>query len=581
MAGHIPENFIADLLTQIDIIDLIHQRVPLKKAGVNFKACCPFHQEKTPSFTVFPQDQQYHCFGCEAHGNAIRFLMDYDGLDFVNSVKALAEHLGIDVPQEEHHYQNKINYQSHYDLLEQIKNQYLGQLKNQPAPQTAITYLKNRSLTGEICKRFEIGYVPDQWRFILETYGKEPTQRNILLATGMLSESKGNQYDRFRNRIMFPIHDLRGRPIGFGGRVLDDTKPKYLNSPETPIFHKGEQLYGLFHARKYTKKLTRLMVVEGYMDVVALAQFDITYAVATLGTATTNNHIKLLFKNAVEIIFCFDGDNAGRNAGWKALETCLPEIYEGRSAQFLFLPDGEDPDTLVRKEGKIGFEQRITQAPTLSQFLFNKLKQDLNLNSPEGRGLLATKVEPYLSQIQAGLYLEMLKAELGKLIEAPNYNPNLTRKPFIKTFKSQRNGVIMLPSVRHAIILLLRYPETVLENYQQSERDWQHVKIKGINIIKQIIKLIQQHNKINTETILEHWKGTNIGYHLATLSYSDSDSDDISNDDVSNQFNGILKQISQEYCEQEVAVLLTKTENQRLTTEEDKKLRYFLAQLKK
>ncbi len=569
MAGYIPEHFIADLLHQVDIVDLINQQIPLKKTGSEFQACCPFHTEKTPSFTVSPQKQFYHCFGCGAHGTAIRFLMEYEGLGFVDAIETLAQGLGIEVPKEQKHYQNKPDYRPLYQLLETIKTHYLKQLRQQT---NAIDYLKQRGLSGEICARYQIGYAPNQWDFLANQY-----EQKTLLDIGMLSESKDKKYDRFRGRIMFPIHDLRGRPIGFGGRVLDESKPKYLNSPETVLFHKGKQLYGLFQARKYTRHLTRLMVVEGYMDVIALAQFDIHYAVATLGTATTLDHIKLCFKNAAEIIFCFDGDRAGKEAGWKALKVSLSEIHEGRSIRFLFLPDGEDPDTLIRKEGKMGLEQRINQAPTLSQYLLDYLKQDLDLNTVEGRGQLEAKIKPYLAQIRPGLYVDMLIKKLGQLIQVKDYKPQFPPPELVqpaqrkKQYKGQ--SLMTLSPVRLAIGLLLNYPEQVLAQYDSAPMDWQKLEIKGISLIQEMIQLIQQYKEINMGMILEHWHHDSIGTHLNQLACIPLGIDAT---DAAEEFKGVLRQLSCQYIDQEIDKLQQKRIYQELTKEEQEHLRTLL-----
>jgi len=377
MAGRIPQHFIDDLLTRIDIVEVIDHRVPLKKAGHEYKACCPFHGEKTPSFTVSQVKQFYHCFGCGEHGNAISFLMDYEHMDFVEAIEALAHGAGIEVPREAGTDQApQSSNQAAYDLLEQTAQYYQQQLRDHAEAQRAVDYLKERGLTGEVAARFGIGFAPPGWDNLTRALGNDKKIQQELLNTGLVIERNDSSgiYDRFRDRIQFPIHDRRGRTIGFGGRVINkDDTPKYLNSPETPVFHKGRELYGLYEARKAMRKLVRILVVEGYMDVVALAQFDINYAVATLGTATTHDHLETLFRTVPEIIFCFDGDRAGRQAAWRALENTLPVLRDGRAARFLFLPDGEDPDSQVRKTGKTGFEAAMDQATHLSDFFFDQL----------------------------------------------------------------------------------------------------------------------------------------------------------------------------------------------------------------
>lgn len=338
MAGKIPAHFIDELLNRVDIVDLINGRVPLKKAGRDYHACCPFHHEKTPSFTVSREKQFYHCFGCGAHNNAIGFLMEYDNLSFVDAVEELAAQIGLEIPRETGD-DSGPDYRPLYETLEQAARFYQWQLRKHADADRAIGYLKQRGLTGDISADFGIGFAPPGWDNLIRQLGQDTKGLERLRLSGLISEPEQNKcYDRFRDRIMFPIRDHRGQTIAFGGRILDDSKPKYLNSPETPVFHKGRALYGLFEARKALRKIERLLVVEGYMDVVALAQFGIRYAVATLGTATTDEHLERLFRTTSEVIFCFDGDRAGREAGWKALQTALPHMKDGREARFLFLP---------------------------------------------------------------------------------------------------------------------------------------------------------------------------------------------------------------------------------------------------
>ncbi|MEK6771534.1 MAG: DNA primase, partial [Pseudomonadota bacterium] len=351
MAGRIPREFIDELLNRVDIVEVIDARVPLKKAGKDYKACCPFHDEKTPSFTVSQTKQFYHCFGCGKNGSAIGFLMDYENLSFPEAVTDLAQRVGLTVPTEASGTAAPDS-GSHalLDLLNEAGRFYRNQLRSHPSAGKAIDYLKGRGLSGEITQSFGIGYAPEGWDNLTKVLGKDDPTRDQLVAAGLAAKKEGGgYYDRFRNRVIFPIHDHRGRIVGFGGRVMDPKdEPKYLNSPETALFHKGRELYGLFRARDAIKKSGRVLVVEGYMDVVALAQHGIDYAVATLGTAATRDHLDRLYRHAPEVVFCFDGDRAGREAAWRALETTLPLLHEGRQASFLFLPEGEDPDTLVR-----------------------------------------------------------------------------------------------------------------------------------------------------------------------------------------------------------------------------------------
>ena len=418
MSGRIPQAFIDELLTRTDIVDVIDARVPLKKAGREYKACCPFHNEKTPSFTVSQVKQFYHCFGCGAHGSAISFLMDYEHMEFVEAVEDLAHMAGLDVPREAAAGPaTQSPTQPLYALLEEVSRYYRQQLRSHPQAARAIDYLKQRGLTGDIAARFDIGFAPPGWDNLARALGGDAASRAALLETGLLIERPdgGGVYDRFRDRIQFPIRDRRGRTIGFGGRVLGNDSPKYLNSPESSIFHKGRELYGLYEARKAVRHLERILVVEGYMDVVALAQFDINYAVATLGTSTTPDHLERLYRTVPEVVFCFDGDRAGRAAAWRALENALPVLTDGREARFLFLPEGEDPDTLVRKTGKDEFENLITHSVHLSDFLFDHLSSQVDTASIDGRARLVDLARPLLSRLPDSIFRQLMLERLAQI----------------------------------------------------------------------------------------------------------------------------------------------------------------------
>ncbi|MFZ1536908.1 MAG: DNA primase, partial [Chromatiaceae bacterium] len=410
MVGRITSDFKSDLLARIDIVDIINRHVPLKRAGSLFSACCPFHEEKTPSFTVTPARQTYHCFGCGAHGNAIDFLIEYNNLNFPEAVEELARQAGMEIPEDEGTPIHKgPNTRPLYAVMAQAAQIYQQQLRHHPQAGRAVDYLKERGLSGHIAAAYGIGYAPPAWDFLLDRLGRAEPEREHLLQAGLVIAQDGKVYDRFRDRVLFPIRDRRGRVIGLGGRILGDGKPKYLNSPETPIFHKGRELYGLHEALKVHRQPERLLVVEGYLDVIALAQFGIDYAVATLGTATTPDHLRLLLPQAPELVFCFDGDRAGRDAAWKALETCLPQASGQQEIRFLFLPEGEDPDTLVRKEGREPFEERIRQAKPLSDFLLEHLSQGIDLTSLDGRARLGSRVTPLLARLPQGLLRDLLR----------------------------------------------------------------------------------------------------------------------------------------------------------------------------
>lgn len=421
MAGMIPQSFIDELLARVDVVDVVDSRVKLKKAGKNYSACCPFHNENTPSFTVSPDKQFYYCFGCGASGTALKFVMEYDGLNFPDAVEKLADQVNLPVPREESS-REQIEQEKQHSILfkhmEEASQFYEQQLREHPQKDKAIAYLKGRGLSGKAAKFFGIGYAPPGWDALQTTLGKERKDIKELISCGMLIEKEdGRTYDRFRDRIMFPIRDARGRFIAFGGRVLGDEKPKYLNSPETPIFHKNRELYGLYEARKVRQKLTRFVIVEGYMDVVALAEFGIHYAVATLGTATSEHHLRRLFKIVPEVIFCFDGDQAGKTAAARAMETVLPVLTDAVQARFLFLPDGEDPDTLVRQEGKEQFEQRLNESIHLPEFLFDHLKQQVDFDTMNGKARLGELAAPLINKLSSGLLRDMMEKQLAKLID--------------------------------------------------------------------------------------------------------------------------------------------------------------------
>ena len=419
MAGQIPQRFIDDLLGRVDVVEVVGERVQLKKAGRNYSGLCPFHQEKTPSFTVSADKQFYHCFGCGANGNALRFLMEYDKLPFPEAVEQLAGRLGIEVPREgaddPRAQQREKKRKEGVNLLELAASFYRERLKMQEG-KPAQHYLSGRGLSDEVIKTYGIGYAPAGWETLKQHLTERGIGEPVQVEYGLLihREDTGRTYDRFRDRVMFPIRDLRGRTIAFGGRVMGDDQPKYLNSPETPVFHKGRELYGLYEARQASSKLEQLVLVEGYMDVVALAQYGIHNAVATLGTATTEDHLTRLFRLVSRVVFCFDGDRAGRQAASRALETALPQMIDGREARFLFLPEGEDPDTLVRREGTQAFQDRVTCAMPLSEFLFEQAAQGRDLNTVEGRERFASQVLEALNKVPEGMLKSLLLESLAQ-----------------------------------------------------------------------------------------------------------------------------------------------------------------------
>lgn len=421
MAGLIPQSFIDDLLNRTDIVDVVSSRIQLKKTGKNHSACCPFHKEKTPSFTVSPDKQFYYCFGCGAGGNALGFIMDHDNLDFPQAVEELARAAGMEVPREEGRRGQKPRQPTDsplYPLLEAAAEFYRQALRNHPTRKAAVEYLKGRGLSGEIARDFGLGFAPPGWDNLFKHLGADTLQQKVMIDSGLLIENAetGKRYDRFRDRVMFPIRDSRGRVIAFGGRVLGDDKPKYLNSPETPVFHKGQELYGLFEARKHNRNLDEIIVVEGYMDVIALAQQGLRNAVATLGTATSEEHLKRLFRVVPNVLFCFDGDQAGRKAAWRALEATLANLQDGRRARFLFLPEGEDPDTLVRAEGTDAFQARIHQhAQPLADYFFEQLASEADPRSLEGKAHMATLAAPLIEKIPGANLRQLMRNRLKEI----------------------------------------------------------------------------------------------------------------------------------------------------------------------
>jgi DNA primase len=483
--SRIPQHFIDDLLNRLDIVEVVDSRVKLRKTGKNYSACCPFHKEKTPSFTVSPEKQFYYCFGCGASGTALGFVMEYEHLGFVEAVESLAASAGLSVPREEHSAAPQKTHQNLYSILARAKTYYEQQLAEHPQRREAIHYLKNRGLTGTIARDFGLGYAPPGWDNLLIKLGLNEEDRQLLADSGMAitNEESGRLYDRFRHRIMFPIIDLRGRVIGFGGRILNSDNepqspggkargagPKYLNSPETAIFHKGRELYGLHQALQQQRRPENLVVVEGYMDVIALAQFGIRNAVATLGTACGEEHLKLAFRHTSSIVFCFDGDNAGRKAAKRALENALPVMTDGRKIQFLFLPEGQDPDSLVRQIGAERFNQQLNLALPLEEFFFMAVAESIDTRTMEGRARMSKLAAPLLNKLPGGVFRELMFGQLAQrtglsldvLMELIHEPATLVETPSPTEYRLQVSNVHMEASSTHikAERLPPRPPET-------------------------------------------------------------------------------------------------------------------------
>ncbi|WCE06158.1 DNA primase [Pseudoxanthomonas sp. JBR18] len=500
----IPDAFIDDLLARTDIVEVVGTRVPLKKQGREYAARCPFHDERSASFTVSPTKQFYHCFGCGAHGTAISFLMNYDRLEFLDAVDELAKRAGMEVPREAAA-RNAVTDDSRdlYAAMDASAKFFQRQLAGS---EKARAYLDGRGVDEATRTLFGIGYAPDGYSALKDALGTDARRMQLLERGGMFSKNdRGHVYDKFRDRVMFPIADRRGRTIAFGGRVLDkDDGPKYLNSPETTLFHKGRELYGLWQVRQANQKIDKLVVVEGYMDVVSLFQFGVPYAVATLGTATTSDHAELLFRNAADVYFCFDGDAAGQRAGWRALESVLPRMKDGRQAFFLFLPQGEDPDTIVRKEGAAGFATRLGQATPLSQFFFDELSRDINLATLDGKARLAEKAKPLLAQIPDGAFGDLMRAQLTQ-VTGVGANAPQAQAPSRPPARAQAaRGPQQRPSlVRSAIVRLLHAPSLALE--VPMPYTFAGLRQPGVALLTELLDIIQARPEISPGALLEHF----------------------------------------------------------------------------
>ncbi|WP_273149568.1 DNA primase [Methylophaga thiooxydans] len=555
MAGQISTQFIDELLARVDIVDIIDTRVPLKKAGKNLHACCPFHNEKTPSFTVSQEKQFYHCFGCGAHGTAIGFLMEYDQLSFPEAIQELADHVGMTVPTTQQASLSPVK-QSLYDLMDKVGQYYVHQLQTHPQRQAFVDYLKRRGLSQKTVELFGIGMAPDGWDNVLRTFGSNPQQTKQLLDGGLLIKNdKGRTYDRFRNRIMFPIWDRRGRVIGFGGRVLDDSTPKYLNSPETPIFHKGTELYGLYQARKANRKLERIVIVEGYMDVIALAEHGISNAVATLGTSTTADHLRLLLRAAPEVVFCFDGDRAGRDAAWRAAENALSMLGGNQQLKFMFLPDGEDPDSLVSEQGAEAFNERVVNAQNYSEFFFETLGSQVDLASMDGRARLVEMAKPYLKHVPAGVYRDMLEQRLAELSKTniATLNKHLEKPAQQQKRPAKKQTMATMTPIRMAITIVLQYP--ILAREIDDVAAIQSVKQPGVNILQELLETLHQHPHLTTAALLERWRDKENGAHLQKLALQPLS---LSADALKHELTGIVSRLQKEAKSQRINELTSK-----------------------
>lgn len=614
MAGRIPQSFIDTLLDRVDIVELIDSRVKLKKSGKNYMACCPFHDEKSPSFSVNAEKQFYHCFGCGESGNAIGFLMAYEHRDFPDVVEALAQQQGMEVPREagsdDGRQQER---QDLYSVLDKTNRFYQEQLRSHPQAEAAREYLQRRGLTSQAAHSFGIGYAPSGWdnllRYFVSDSSREGTSANeLLLRSGMIvekeaetsaaatSSSPTKRYDRFRHRVMFPIRDIRGRVIGFGGRVLNnEDKPKYLNSPETEIFHKGAELYGLYEAIQANRHLDCVLVVEGYMDVVALAQYGISFATATLGTAASELHLEKAFRYSAEVVFCFDGDEAGRRAARRALEVSLPALKDGRQVRFMFLPDGEDPDTLVRKQGKDGFLRRLEEAMPLSEFLFEVGGEGLSLVTAEGRSRLVANILPSLRRLPEGIYKSQMKQLLASRGQSDINEINTLLAPATekstetitaiskgqkssaasKPRESQSKPAVRISLWDEAVGLLLQQP-SLLEQYPDEVLIGLGASGENGERFLRCVALLKDRPEASLNKLLGLWQslyGAEDSQHLYALAGRESLLD---KEAQARQFSDILARLQQMGPEQRLQWLIDKARHAFLEEEEKQELNQLL-----
>ena len=577
----IPKSFIQDLLNRLDIVDVVERYVPLKKAGANFVACCPFHNEKSPSFTVSQSKQFYHCFGCGAHGTAIGFVMEHAGFGYVEAIEELARNVGLEVPRErpaagdaQREYAQKVA-PDLYEVMQTATRYYREQLKQSPR---AIDYLKQRGLSGEIAAKFGIGYAPDAWQNLAAAF--PDYQSDALAETGLvITSDEGKRYDRFRDRIMFPIINVRGQVIGFGGRVLDKGEPKYLNSPETPLFEKGRELYGLFQAQKAIRAAQQVLVVEGYMDVVALAQHGVEYAVATLGTATTPYHVQKLLRLTGHIVFSFDGDKAGQKAAWRALENALPYLQDGKRISFLFLPVEHDPDSFIREYGKDVFEQRVREAMPLSGYLLREVSAELDLRSQEGRNQLLQRAKPLLTAITAPATALLLRKEVAALagVSQAELEALYEIKPVARAAPRAFQKAGRAAPSAHRLLLQCLISQPALGT--QIHADWHGEGAEAEAVAAVLYVLREAGFEANSAALMQMFQGT---AHGKTLAAAEADMLNWGeNFDVVAEFAGLMSRLNEGQRRQQFQVLQAKLAQGGLTNLSDSEREQYLQLLQR
>jgi len=574
MSERIPQDFIDDLIERADVSEVIGKRVEIKKAGKEYKACCPFHNEKTPSFTVSPEKGFYHCFGCGAHGTALGFLMDYERLTFVEAIEELAKMVGIPVPKtKEDRVVNKEN-NDLKSLLSRVSKHYEKNLKESTI---AIEYFKSRGIDGKTARHYALGFAKKSYDDILKNFGKTDKDRKQLLACGLLTEKDdGGYFDKFRNRVMFPIRNNRGEVVGFGGRVIADEEPKYLNSPGTVLFKKGELLYGLFESKKSIAEKNSAIIVEGYTDVIGLYQFGVGNSLATLGTATSDNHINKIFRISDQIIFCFDGDDAGRKAAEKAMKLCLPLVRKNKEAYFLILED-EDPDEFIRKHGHKQFEARLATAQSTDEFLINICNKTSDITSVKGKANAIENAMALVNTIQDGIYKDLMVEKIASeynltLEKLVNYVPSKKITKKASRTDAQRNKPAYLknrPSlINQAIRILLHKPE--LGKIIDLNNQFKHLDQKGVNVLREIIQLIHAKDSIKLATIIEHFQDQKLQRYLSQLAM---DEGLINKNEMLSEFNDITQRLNIQDLRKELTILIERAKNKSLNDQDARRLK--------